>query len=76
MNIMLKTLCKGILKIISMHICQQSVLSMDAEIIIPVPNMPMIININSNHPGNFNKTFQTSDLELQSLVKLNEYHIG
>ena len=60
-----------------MHICQQSVLSMDAEIncTIPVPNMTMIININNNHPGNFNKTFQTSELELQSLIKLNEYHI-
>ena len=46
------------------------------ECTIPVPNMPMIININSNHPGNFDKTFQTSELELQSLVKLNEYHIG
>jgi hypothetical protein len=29
------------------------------------PNMPMIININSNHRGNFNKTFQTSELEMQ-----------
>ena len=34
-----------------------------------VPKMPMIINTNSNHPGNFNKTFQTSELELQSLAE-------
>ena len=46
--------------------------SMNAEITLTiplsatVPNMPVIININSNHPGNFNKTFQTSELELQS----------